>query len=144
MINATPFLWIKNTAEAIEFYKKAFDAVEIYRLTEPGGKVAHAEITIGGAKISLAGEYPDYGILGPETLGNTTVGVQLQVDNADKLFQQAIAAGATSVNQMTDQFYGDRAGSVKDPFGHYWMIYTTIEIVSPEEMQKRFLAMFES
>ncbi|WP_339204925.1 VOC family protein [Paenibacillus sp. FSL K6-3182] len=144
MINATPFLWIKNTAEAIEFYKKAFDAVEIYRLTEPGGKVAHAEITIGGAKISLAGEYPDYGILGPETLGNTTVGVQLQVDNADKLFQQAIAAGATSVNPMTDQFYGDRAGSVKDPFGHYWMIYTTIEIVSPEEMQKRFLAMFES
>ncbi|MED1916921.1 VOC family protein [Brevibacillus sp. DP1.3A] len=142
MINATPFLWIKNTAEAIEFYKKAFDAVEVYRLTEPGGKVAHAEITIGGAKISIAGEYPDYGIQGPETLGNTTVGIQLQVEDADKLFQQAIAAGATIVNPMTDQFYGDRAGSVKDPFGHYWMIYTTIEIVCPKEMQKRFLAMF--
>ncbi|UKS24174.1 VOC family protein [Paenibacillus sp. HWE-109] len=142
MINATPFLWIKNAAEAIEFYKKAFGAVEQYRLTEPGGKVAHAEITIGGAKISLAGEYPEYGILGPETLGNTTVGIQLQVEDADKLFQQAIAAGATVVNPMMDQFYGDRAGSVKDPFGHYWMIYTTIENVSPEEMQKRFLAMF--
>ncbi|OAB38417.1 VOC family protein [Paenibacillus glacialis] len=144
MIKATPFLWIKNTAEAIEFYKKAFDAEEKYRLTEPGGKVAHAEITIGGAKISLAGEYPEYGILGPETIGNTTVGIQLQTDDADKLFQQAIAAGATIVNPMTDQFYGDRAGSVKDPFGHYWMIYTTIEIVDPEEMQKRFLALFES
>jgi PhnB protein len=144
MNQATPFLWIKNTAEAIEFYKKAFDAVENYRLTEPGGKVAHAEITIGGAKISLAGEYPEYGILGPETIGNTTVGIQLQVDDADKLFQQAIAAGATIVNPMTDQFYGDRAGSVKDPFGHYWMIYTTIEIVNPEEMQKRFLALFVS
>ncbi|GGI45769.1 hypothetical protein GCM10008018_13810 [Paenibacillus marchantiophytorum] len=144
MINATPFLWIKNAAEAIEFYKKAFGAVEQYRLTEPGGKVAHAEITIGGAKISLAGEYPDYGILGPETLGSTTVGIQLQVEDADKLFQQAIAAGAIVVNPMMDQFYGDRAGSVKDPFGHYWMIYTTIENVSPEEMQKRFLAMFET
>ncbi|NOU77071.1 VOC family protein [Paenibacillus sp. LMG 31458] len=144
MDKATPFLWIKNAAEAIEFYKKAFDAVEIYRLTEPGGKVAHAEITIGGAKISLAGEYPEYGILGPETLGNTTVGIQLQVDDADKLYHQAIAAGATIVNPMTDQFYGDRAGSVKDPFGHYWMIYTTIEVVNPEEMQKRFLALFVS
>jgi len=144
MNKATPFLWIKNTAEAIEFYKKAFDAEEKYRLTEPGGKVAHAEITIGGAKISLAGEYPEYGILGPETIGNTTVGIQLQADDADELFQQAIAAGATIVNPMTDQFYGDRAGSVKDPFGHYWMIYTTIEIVDPEEMQKRFLAMFVS
>ncbi len=144
MDKATPFLWLKNPAEAIEFYKKAFDAVEIYRLTEPEGKVAHAEITIGGAKISLAGEYPEYGILGPETIGNTTVGIQLQVKDADKLFQQAIVAGATIVNPMTDQFYGDRAGSVKDPFGHYWMIYTTIEIVNPEEMQKRFLALFES
>lgn len=144
MDKATPFLWIKNAEEAIEFYKKAFDAVEIYRLTEPGGKVAHAEITIGGAKISLAGEYPEYGILGPETLGNTTVGIQLQVDDADKLYHQAIAAGATIVNPMTDQFYGDRAGSVKDPFGHYWMIYTTIEVVNPEEMQKRFLALFVS
>ncbi|NOU90486.1 VOC family protein [Paenibacillus sp. LMG 31460] len=144
MDKATSFLWIKNAAEAIEFYKKAFDAVEIYRLTEPGGKVAHAEITIGGAKISLAGEYPEYGILGPETMGNTTVGIQLQVDDADKLFQQAIVAGATIVNPMTDQFYGDRAGSVKDPFGHYWMIYTTIEVVNPEEMQKRFLALFVS
>lgn len=144
MVRATPFLWLKNPAEAIEFYKKAFDAVEIYRLTEPEGKVAHAEITIGGAKISLAGEYPEYGILGPETMGNTTVGIQLQVEDADKLFQQAVEAGATIVNPMTDQFYGDRAGSVKDPFGHYWMIYTTIEIVNPEEMQKRFLAMFES
>ncbi|MCY9593013.1 VOC family protein [Paenibacillus chitinolyticus] len=144
MDKATPFLWIKNTAEGIEFYKKAFDAVEKYRLTEPGGKVAHAEITIGGAKISIAGEYPEYGILGPETIGNTTVGIQLQVDDADKLFQQAIAAGATMVNPMEDQFYGDRAGSVKDPFGHYWMISTTIKTVDPEEMQKRFLALYGS
>ncbi|MNI18898.1 Glyoxalase-like domain protein [compost metagenome] len=142
MMQATPFLWIKNTSEAIEFYKKAFNAVEKYRLTEPGGKVAHAEIKIGGAKISLAGEYPEYDILGPETLGNTTVGIHLQVDDADQLFHQAIASGATVVNPLTNQFYGDRAGSVKDPFGHYWMISTTVEIVDPEEMQKRFLAMF--
>lgn len=144
MNTATPFLWIKNTAEAIRFYTEAFGAVEQYRLTEPGGKVAHAEITIGGAKISLAGEYPEYGILGPETMGNTTVGIQLQVEDADTVFQQAVAAGAIIVNPMTDQFYGDRAGSVKDPFGHYWMIYTTIEVVNPEEMQKRFEALFES
>ncbi|MGG4452146.1 MULTISPECIES: VOC family protein [Brevibacillus] len=142
MDKATPFLWIRNTAEAIEFYKKAFDAVERYRLTEPEGKVAHAEITIGGALIQLAGEYPEYGILGPETIGNTTVGIQLNVEDADKVFHQAIAAGATVVNPMADQFYGDRAGSVKDPFGHYWMISTTIEIVEPEEIQKRFLALY--
>ncbi|MGN7760520.1 VOC family protein [Paenibacillus sp. 22594] len=142
MGKATPFLWIKNTAEAIEFYKKAFDAVEKYRLTEPEGKVAHAEITIGGANISIAGEYPEFDILGPETIGNTTVGIHLKVDDADKLFHQAIAAGATSVNPMADQFYGDRSGSVKDPFGHYWMISTTIEVVDPEEIQKRFLALY--
>lgn len=142
MDKAAPFLWIKNTAEAIEFYKKAFDAVEKYRLTEPEGKVAHAEITIGGANISIAGEYPEFDILAPETIGNTTVGIHLKVDDADKLFHQAIAAGATSVNPMADQFYGDRSGSVKDPFGHYWMISTTIEVVDPEEIQKRFLALY--
>ncbi|RAV21587.1 VOC family protein [Paenibacillus contaminans] len=144
MVNVTPFLWIKNTAEAIEFYKKAFDAVEKYRLTEPEGKVAHAEIAIGGALIQLAGEYPEYGILGAETIGNTTVGIHLLVDDADKLIHQAVEAGATIVNPIADQFYGERAGSVKDPFGHYWMISTTLEILEPEEIQKRFLAMYVS
>ncbi|NEW05687.1 VOC family protein [Paenibacillus sp. SYP-B3998] len=142
MIKANSFLWVKQAAEAIEYYKKAFDAVEIYRLTEADGKVSHAEITIGGAKIELAGEYPEYGILGPETIGNTTVGIHLHVDDADKVYNQAIAAGAISVNPIADQFYGERSGSVKDPFGHYWMISTTIEIVHPDEIQKRFLALY--
>lgn len=136
-----PYLRLRNATDAIAFYTAAFGAVEQYRLSEPGGRIGHAELHIGGTTLMLADEYPEYGITGPESIGGTSVALHLHVDDADAVIARALAAGATLVREATDHFHGERGGSVRDPFGHEWLIGHTIEEVSPEEMQRRFEAM---
>lgn len=135
--SVTPYLILKNTAAAIEFYKKAFGAVELFRMEAPGGKIGHAEIKIGDSHVMLADEYPDMGYKGPESLGGTSVSLMVYVDDVDKIYPQAIAAGGKEMRPLQNQFYGDRSGTLSDPFGHVWTISTHVEDVSEEEMAKR-------
>ncbi|MEX2168925.1 MAG: VOC family protein [Pirellulales bacterium] len=134
---ATPYLTVKDAARAIEFYKQAFDATESMRVAAPEGKVGHAEIKIGDSIIMLADEFPEWGNRGPQSLGGSPVGLCLYVKDADSVFARAVAAGAQVTKPVEDQFYGDRSGTVTDPFGHVWTIATHTEDVSPEEMQRR-------
>jgi PhnB protein len=134
---ATPYLIVKDAARALEFYKKAFNARELYRLDMPGGKVGHAEFEIGNSRLMLADEFPEMGARGPETLGGTPVSLLLYVEDVDAFFKQALAAGGQEERPVKDQFYGDRAGTLRDPFGHRWTIATNKEEVPPEEMQRR-------
>lgn len=135
------YLCVSNAAEAIEFYRRAFGAQELFRLTEPGGRIGHAELKFGPATLMLADEYPECGIRGPQALGGTPVSIHLHVDNADALIARALAAGATLERPATDEFYGERSGVVRDPYGHRWMIGHSIEEVTPEEMQRRYDAL---
>ena len=135
---ATPYFAYQDANAAIEFYKKAFGATERMRLTEPGGKIGHAEIAIGDSIIRLSDEYPDYGVLSAQTLGASPVRINLHVPDVDALARQAVAAGAKMVRPVGDQFYGYRSGAFSDPFGYTWIISTRIENVSTEEMQRRF------
>ncbi len=139
---ATPYLCVKGAAAAIEFYKKAFGATESMRLGMPGGKIGHAEIKIGKAPIMLADEFPEMSVVSPQTLGGSPVTIHLYVEDVDAIAGQAVAAGAKVLRPVEDQFYGDRAGKLEDPFGHVWWIATHKEDVSPEEMQKRATALF--
>jgi PhnB protein len=140
----TPYLIIKGAAKALEFYKKAFGATEHLCLPQPGGKIAHAEIKIGDSIIMLADEVPEMGYLGPESLGGKSpVSIVLYVENVDSMFKQAIAAGGKELRPLADQFYGDRSGTLADPFGHVWTIATHVEDVSKEEVDRRFAAMME-
>lgn len=134
---ATPYLIIKGAGLAIEFYKKAFGATEIMRFPTPGGCIGHAEIKIGDSPIMMADEYPDMGYVGPQTLKGTSCSILLYVEDADAVFNRAVAAGAKASEPMQDKFYGDRAGTVVDPFGHRWTIATHKEDISVEEMQRR-------
>jgi PhnB protein len=136
-----PYLHVKGAARAIEFYRQAFGATEALRLSEPDGRIAHAEIQIEGARIMLADEYPEHGILGPESLGGTTVGLHLTVPDVDAFAQQAVAAGAKLAKPIQDEFYGERGGKLVDPFGHTWQVMTHKEDVSAEEMQRRYEAL---
>ena len=140
----TPYINIKGAVEAIEFYKEAFGAKEIGRITMAGGTIAHAEIQIGDSKIMLAEESEQWGNKSPQALGGSPVCLCLYVEDVDAVFAQALAAGATVTGEMEvkDQFYGDRSGSLTDPFGHKWTIMTHKEDVSFEEMQERANAMF--
>ena len=142
--SCTPYLNIKGAAAALEFYKKAFGAQEICRITLAGDMIAHAEIQIGDSRIMLAEENPDWGNKSPQTLGDSPICLCLYVADVDAVFAQALAAGAsvTGDRVVKDQFYGDRTGSLTDPFGHKWTIMTHKEEVSYEEMQKRADAMF--
>ena len=140
---ATPYLIVKGAAGAIEFYKKAFGATELMRLADPSGKVGHAEIKIGNSPIMLADEFPEMGFRGPQSLGGSTVSILLYVEDVDARFSRAIAAGAKVVRPVQDQFYGDRSGTLADPFGHVWTIATHKEDVSPEEIHNRFEASME-
>jgi PhnB protein len=139
--SVTPMLALSDAAAAIEFYKKAFGATELYRLTEPSGKIGHAEIKIGDSIIMLADEYPGHNIP-PDKLGGSSVVLNVFVENVDELFNRAVENGAKVMFPLKDQFYGDRSGRVQDPFGHLWILSKHIEDVSPAEMQKRFQAMF--
>ena len=135
--SVTPYLVMKNAAAAIEFYKEAFGAVELLRMAAPGGKIGHAEIKIGDSPVMLADEYPDMGFKGPESLGGTPVSLMIYVDDVDKIYPQAIAAGGKEVRPLQNQFYGDRSGTLTDPFGHVWTISTHVEDVPEEELAKR-------
>lgn len=137
----TPYLMVKGGARALEFYKNVFDATVVVRMDMPGGPVAHAEIKIGDSIVMLADEQPGAIYPGPETLGGTPVGIHLYVPDSDATFAKAIAAGARQKKPIQDQFYGDRSGTILDPFGHLWTISTHKEDVSPEEMKKRMEAM---
>ena len=134
---ATPYLIIGGAGDAIEFYKKAFGATELFRFPTPDGKIGHAEIKIGDSPIMLADEFPEMGYKGPQSLGGSPVSIMIYVEDVDTIFNQAVAAGATVKEAVTDKFYGDRLGTVTDPFGHVWHISTHKEDVSIEEMQKR-------
>ena len=133
----TPYLLVRDAAAALDYYKRAFGAVEIGRFGEPGGRIQHADMKIGDSHFMLADEHPEMGYVGPQTLGNTTFGMALYVDNVDALFQRAIDAGGTEQRAVADQFYGDRTGTLIDPFGHKWHISTHVEDVSDEEMERR-------
>jgi PhnB protein len=139
--SVTPYLIVRNAAQAIEFYKNALGARELLRLADPGGKIMHAEIQIGNSPIMLADEFPDRGFRGPQSLGGSSVGILLYVEDVDNRFTKAIAAGATVLQPVKDQFYGDRSGTLTDPFGHTWTIATHKEDVAPDEMERRFRAM---
>jgi len=134
---ATPYLVVNGAARALEFYKKAFGATESMRLPGPEGKVMHAEIKIGDSTIMLADEFPEMGAKGPQAFGGSPVSILLYVEDVDARFSRAVAAGATVQRPVQDQFYGDRSGTLVDPFGHTWSIATHKEDVSPEEMAKR-------
>ena len=133
-----PYLRLQGAAEAIEFYKRAFDATEVFRLAEPSGRIGHAEIKIGGVVIMLSDEYPEHGIRGPATLGGTSFAMHLHCNNVDALIERATQAGATVVRPAKDQFYGERSGMIRDPFGHEWLLGHSIEDVSTDEMQRRY------
>ena len=131
----TPYLIVRGAAAAIDFYKQAFGATELMRLPGPDGKVGHAEIRIGDSIIMLADECPEG--KSPDTLGGSPVTLMLYVEDCDAMFHKAIAAGGTVARPLADQFYGDRFGGVKDPFGHVWHVATHKEDVTPEEVARR-------
>ncbi|MCM2371272.1 VOC family protein [Aporhodopirellula aestuarii] len=133
-----PYLRLRNAAAGIEFYKKAFGATERMRLSEPSGRIGHAELSFGSFAVMLSDEYPEYGIQGPEAFGGTGSSIHLHVDDVDAMTEQAVAAGAKLIMEPKDQFYGERSAKVLDPFGHEWLLGTHIEDVSYEEMQRRF------
>jgi PhnB protein len=139
--SVTPYLIVTGAARALDYYKMAFDAKELMRMPGPDGKVAHAEMQIGDAKIMLADEMPAMGHKSPQTLGGSGVGLMLYVTDVDRIFERAVNAGGTVKQPLTNQFYGDRSGTVTDPFGHVWTIATHVEDVSEEEMQRRMEAM---
>ncbi len=140
-VQVIPYLHVKGAARAIEFYRQAFGATEVLRLAEPDGRIGHAEIQIEGARIMLADEYPEHGILGPQSLGGTSVGLHLTVPDVDALAERAVAAGATLAKPIRDEFYGERGGKLVDPFGHSWQVMTHKEDVPAEEMQRRYDAL---
>ena len=133
----TPYLIVGDGAAAIDFYTSVLGATERMRMGGPDGKVGHAELAIGQSVIMLADEHPEMGARGPKTIGGTPVFIHVYVEDADRVFQSAIEAGATSLQPMEDKFYGDRSGSFEDPFGHQWNVATHVEDVPPDEMQKR-------
>jgi PhnB protein len=138
----TPYLSVKNAAQAIQFYQRAFDAQERCRLPTPDGKVGHAELAIGNSIIMLADEFPECGNLSPQSLNGSAVGLALYVEDVDTRFRQAVEAGATVKEELKNQFWGDRSGTVVDPFGHKWTLLTHIEDVTPDEMEARMQKMF--
>ena len=137
----TPYLVIKGAAAAIDFYKKAFGAVEKFRMPGPDGQVGHAELQFGTSAIMLADECPERGALSPKTIGGSPISIYLYMENVDAVVDRAVSAGGTLKQPVTNMFYGDRSGGVEDPFGFTWYVATHVEDVSPEEMQKRMAAM---
>jgi PhnB protein len=137
MHTVTPHLVCAGAADAIAFYKKAFNAVELGRMPGPQGKLMHAQIRIGDSPVMLVDEFPDWGSFGPKSLKGSPVTIHLYVDDADAAFERAVAAGAKILMPLADMFWGDRFGKITDPFGHDWSIAQHIEDVSPEEMKRR-------
>jgi PhnB protein len=134
--SVTPHLVCAGTADAIEFYKKAFNAVETLRLPGPRGKLMHAEVRIGDSAVMLVDESPEWGMLGPKSLKGSPVTIHLYVEDVDAFVARAVGAGAKITMPIADVFWGDRYGTLEDPFGHRWSVGTHIRDVSPEEMQQ--------
>jgi PhnB protein len=133
----TPYLAVEDASTAIDFYKKAFGAKERVQMAGPGGSVMHAELEVGDSLIMLSDPFPQASTKPPKELGGTSVSIFAYVEDIDSVYKQAIDAGATSLMEPDDMFWGDRFGSVQDPFGHSWTIATHVEDVSPEEMEAR-------
>jgi PhnB protein len=130
-----PYLHIRGAAQAIEFYTQVFGAKEIMRMPQPDGRIGHAEIRLGDSVVMLADEYPERGIHGPQHYGGAPMTIMFYTEGCDAVYHKAIAAGAKSLREPTDQFYGDRMAGIEDPFGFQWYIATHIKDLSPEEMQ---------
>lgn len=133
----TPSITVSNAAAAIDFYKAAFGATETMRMAMPDGKIMHAEIQIGDSRVMMSDEFPDWGCLSPQSVGGTVSALMIYVPDVDASFDQAVAAGATSIAPPSNQFWGDRSARVLDPFGHKWSLATHVEDVSDEEMAER-------
>lgn len=136
----TPYLCIKGAADAIEFYRKAFGATEVLRMAQPDGRVGHAELQIGDSRVMLADEFPDMGFRGPHSFGGSPVHIHLYVEDVDAVVNQSVAAGAKVVRPVQDQFYGDRSGTIADPYGHVWHVATHKEDLSMDELRRRAAA----
>lgn len=139
-----PYLRMKGAAEAIEYYKAAFGVREKFRLVEPSGRIGHCELEFGDAIVMLSDEYPEMGFLGPNSVGGASVSIHLHVDDCDAMLARAVELGGQLVRPASDAFYGERSGTLRDPFGHEWLIGHSIEDVSPEEMQRRYTALLNS
>jgi PhnB protein len=137
----TPYLIVRGASDAIDFYKRAFGASEIMRFATPDGKVAHAELQIGDSRVMLADEHPDRGYRSPQSWGGSGTGIMLYLEEVDQVFNRALKAGAKALEPVKDQFYGDRSGTLLDPFGHWWTVATHVEDVPQEEMERRAQAM---
>lgn len=135
--SVTPYLIVNGAARAIDFYKQAFGATELLRMEGPGGSIGHAEIKIGDSPVMLADEHPEMGFRSPRTLGGPGVSLMIYVENVDEVFPRAIAAGGKELRAVQDQFYGDRSGTLEDPFGHVWTISTHKEDLSNDELMRR-------
>ena len=139
--SVTPYLVVEGAADAIEFYKKAFGATELLRMPLPGGRIAHAEVKIGDSPVMLADATEEFHA--PQPGAGSPVSLMVYVADVDRVFAQAIAAGATELRPLADQFYGDRLGTLADPFGHVWSIATHVEDVTPDEIERRFAKMMQ-
>ena len=137
-----PYLRVNSAEAAVEFYTKAFGAAERFRLTEPTGRIGHVELDLGGSVLMLSDEYPECGMLGPQAPGASGLLIHLHCDNCDEMAARAVELGAVMVREASDAFYGERSCTIRDPFGHEWMLGHEIEKVEPEEMQRRYNAMF--
>jgi PhnB protein len=142
--SVTPYLFVRGASAAIDFYKNVFGAAEITRMAGPNGRIMHAELRIGDSIVMLADENPQTGIMSPQTIGGSPSSLHVYVENVDAVIQKAIESKAKLLRPIKDQFYGDRSGSILDPFGHMWSVATHVEDVSPEEMKKRMAAMSQS
>jgi len=135
--SVTPYLIVHDAAAALEFYRKALGAVELMRLPAPGGRIGHAEFRIGDSPVMLADENPAMNAKSPRTIGGSPVSLMVYVEDVDALVAQAVAAGATLVRPVANQFYGDRTGGIDDPFGYHWYLATHVEDVPPDELERR-------
>jgi PhnB protein len=135
--SVTPYLIVNDGGRALDYYKKAFGAVELFRMDAPGGKIGHAEIKIGDSPIMLSDENPTWGAKSAQALGGSPVHLMIYVEDCDRVFKQALSAGGTEKHPLKDQFYGDRSGTLTDPFGHSWTVATHKEDVAPDEMERR-------
>jgi len=141
--SVTPYLIVKGAAKAIDFYKKAFGASEIMRFDGPEGQIGHAEIKVGDSPVMLADEHPQMGFRSPQTLGGAGVSLMIYVEQVDAVFKSAIAAGAKELHAVKNQFYGDRSGTLQDPFGHIWTVATHVEDVPNDELERRAQAVMK-
>jgi PhnB protein len=138
--SVTPYLIVDGAARALDFYKEALGAQELYRMPMPDGRIAHSELRIGNSIVMLADENPQMNARGPKSLGGSPITLMVYVEDVDKVFARAVAAGATVQRPIANQFYGDRTGGVTDPFGHVWYLATHVEDVPPDEMERRMKA----